>query len=216
MTIRPSGSLPSGFAVLRGRLTFANLTALLALFVALGGSSYAALALPKASVGAKQLKKNSVTSPKVKPGSLRLSDFRRSQRASLRGPQGLQGPKGDTGAPGAPGANGAPGPAGSAVAFAHVTAAGGVDATESKNVAAANVTHPVTGVYCFQNLSFTPRNAVASPSFLNPRMRTAAVLLGRVANCPPGTQVSITMVMPGGDGAPDDTNSDSDFMIAFN
>jgi hypothetical protein len=34
----------------------AMLVALLALFVALGGSSYAALQLPRASVGTKQLK----------------------------------------------------------------------------------------------------------------------------------------------------------------
>ena len=46
------------------RLWYANVVATLALFVALGGSSYAALNLPKASVGAKQLKKNSVTLPK--------------------------------------------------------------------------------------------------------------------------------------------------------
>jgi Collagen triple helix repeat (20 copies) len=103
------------------RLTFANVTALVALFVALGGSSYAALNLPKGSVGAKQLRKNAVTSPKVKPGSLLLSDFRRSQRAALRGlrgpqgPQGVQGPrgergekgdKGDSGAQGSPGLSG--------------------------------------------------------------------------------------------------------------
>lgn len=48
------------------RLSYANVIATLALFLALGGSSYAALNLPKASVGPKQLKKNSVTSPKVK------------------------------------------------------------------------------------------------------------------------------------------------------
>ena len=79
----------------------AMLVALLSLFVALGGSSYAALKLPKASVGPKQLKKNSVTSPKVKPGTLLLSDFKRSHRASLRGSQGVQGPQGLQGAAGA-------------------------------------------------------------------------------------------------------------------
>jgi hypothetical protein len=69
-------------------------------------------------VGSKQLKKDAVTSPKVKPGSLLLSDFRRSQRAALRGPQGPQGPqgvqgsrgekgdKGDTGTQGPPGLSG--------------------------------------------------------------------------------------------------------------
>jgi hypothetical protein len=84
----------------------ATVIAVLALFVALGGTSYAALQLPKGSVGAKQLKKNAVTSPKVKPGSLVLSDFRRSQRSRLRGPRGL------TGAQGAQGAQGLQGPAG--------------------------------------------------------------------------------------------------------
>jgi hypothetical protein len=39
---------------------------LIALFVALGGTSYAAIHLPKNSVGAKQLKKNAVTGPKIK------------------------------------------------------------------------------------------------------------------------------------------------------
>ena len=46
------------------RLSYANVIATLALFLALGGSSYAALNLPKASVGGTQLKKNSVTSPR--------------------------------------------------------------------------------------------------------------------------------------------------------
>lgn len=76
------------------RLSYANVIATLALFLALGGSSYAALNLPKASVGPKQLKKNSVTSPKVKRGSLMVSDFKASQRASLRGPAGPGGIEG--------------------------------------------------------------------------------------------------------------------------
>ncbi len=51
---------------LRGRLTFANVVSCLALFVALGGASYAALKPAKNSIGAKQLKKNAVTTAKVK------------------------------------------------------------------------------------------------------------------------------------------------------
>jgi hypothetical protein len=70
-----------------GRLSYANVIATVALFAALGGSSYAALNLPKASVGPKQLKKNSVTSPKVKRGLLLVSDLKASQRASLPGPR---------------------------------------------------------------------------------------------------------------------------------
>jgi hypothetical protein len=47
-----------------------NTIALLALFVALGGTTYAATALPKNSVGTKQLKKNAVTNPKIKNGAV--------------------------------------------------------------------------------------------------------------------------------------------------
>ena len=47
-----------------------NMLALIALFIALGGTTYAATALPKNSVGPKQLKKNAVTAPKIKAGSV--------------------------------------------------------------------------------------------------------------------------------------------------
>jgi hypothetical protein len=96
-------------AGLRSRLSYANVMATLALFVALGGSSYAALQLPRASVGTAQLEANAVTSPKVKPGSLMLSDFRRSERSRLRGARGRHGAQGP---PGTPGAQGVPGPEG--------------------------------------------------------------------------------------------------------
>jgi hypothetical protein len=47
----------------------------IALFVALGGISYAAFKLPKNSVGTKQLKKNAVNGAKVKDNSLTGSDI---------------------------------------------------------------------------------------------------------------------------------------------
>jgi hypothetical protein len=87
--------------------------ALLALFVALGGTGYAALQLPKNSVGAKQIRKgavknakiatNAVTGPKVKPGTLTSSDFRAG--TLLQGPRGERGERGPQGNPGA---NGSP------------------------------------------------------------------------------------------------------------
>ena len=56
----------------RGLLSFLrhNTIALLALFVALGGSAYAAAALPSNSVGTKQLKKSAVTAAKVKKNAI--------------------------------------------------------------------------------------------------------------------------------------------------
>jgi hypothetical protein len=75
------------------RLSYANVIATVALFAALGGSSYAALNLPKASVGPKQLKKNSVTSPKVKRGSLLVSDFKASNERACADRRALRAPE---------------------------------------------------------------------------------------------------------------------------
>jgi hypothetical protein len=55
---------------IRPRLTFANVISCLALFVALGGSAYAATQLKKNSVGSKQLKKNSVTAAKLRKNAI--------------------------------------------------------------------------------------------------------------------------------------------------
>jgi hypothetical protein len=102
------------------RLTYANVIATLALFVALGGSSYAAVELGKNSVkseniGKEQVKasdiaKNAVSSAKVKDASLLAKDFKSGQLPTgapgAIGPQGPQGPKGDRGLQGIPGLSG--------------------------------------------------------------------------------------------------------------
>jgi hypothetical protein len=75
--------------------------AFLALFIALSGTAYAAT-LPRNSVGTAQLKRNAVTSKKVKDRSLLAKDFKRGQLpAGARGAQGPQGIQGPQGAPGA-------------------------------------------------------------------------------------------------------------------
>ncbi|HET6997350.1 MAG TPA: hypothetical protein VFI03_02085 [Solirubrobacterales bacterium] len=96
---------------MRRHLSFANVTAVLALFVALGGVSYAAVVLPKNSVGTKQLKPSSVTSAKVADGSLQRGDFKAGQfPANPPGPKGAKGEKGEKGERGEPGPTGEPGP----------------------------------------------------------------------------------------------------------
>lgn len=83
------------------RLTYANVTATIALFIALGGSSYAALSLPRNSVGATQIRAGAVRSADVKNRSLRLADLSPQARSALRGQQGPVGPVGPAGAPAA-------------------------------------------------------------------------------------------------------------------
>ena len=84
----------------------------MALFVALGGASYAAIKIPKNSVGAAQIKKNAVTSTKVKDRSLLAKDFKAGQLP--RGEKGDAGPNGAAGLTGAAGPTGAAGAAGAA------------------------------------------------------------------------------------------------------
>ena len=85
-----------------------NAVGYVALMVALGGTSYAAVALPARSVGPTQLKANAVTSVKVKDRTLQLKDFKVGQVPA--GPAGERGPAGANGADGAGGATGAVGP----------------------------------------------------------------------------------------------------------
>src|SRR5207249_3628614 len=65
------------------RVTYANVTATLALFIALGGGSYAAVTLPSNSVGTKQLRKNAVTSSKVRDNSLSGADINEQKLARV-------------------------------------------------------------------------------------------------------------------------------------
>src|SRR4051812_7276159 len=80
---------------IRSHFTSAHLIAMLALFIALGGTTYAATHLSKNSVGSKQLRRNAVRSKHVKNHSLLKRDFKAGQL-----------PKGDKGDPGTPGATG--------------------------------------------------------------------------------------------------------------
>ena len=84
---------------MRRHITPSLIISVMALFVALGGASYAAIKIPKNSVGNTQLRKDAVTSTKVKDRSLLATDFRTGQL-----------PRGATGATGATGTAGAAGP----------------------------------------------------------------------------------------------------------
>ena len=94
-------------ARLRSKLSFANVTSVTALFVALGGTGYAAITLPKNSVGSAQIRSHAIGQSELKTGavtsralhnrSLTLSDISVSARAALKGSTGPQGPAGPAG-----------------------------------------------------------------------------------------------------------------------
>lgn len=139
-----------------------------ALFVALGGTGYAAGGGSSSDNGR----------PRAEAAARR---GRRGARRSVRGPRGFRGSPGTPGTPGAPGArggngaNGTPGPAGpqgpagapgpqgpagTAKAFAVVASDGRV--VRGSNITSANITRPVDGQYCLDlsGIGITDANAV--------------------------------------------------------
>lgn len=124
----------------------ALVVASIALVVALGGVSYAAVAIPK----------NSVRSAQVVNGSLQQADLSKKTIGALHGARGEQGPQGIQGAPGAAGAQGQqgiqgiPGPQGdkgdpATGTFAFGLMPGGF--VPAKSSGAVSVDHPGTGFY---------------------------------------------------------------------
>ena len=96
---------------LRAHISYANVMATIALFIALGGTSYAVTQLPRNSVSAQQIRTGAVRGAEIKNGAVRSSDIgnrsigvrdlSRATRESLRGQPGPPGPQGPTGPAGA-------------------------------------------------------------------------------------------------------------------
>jgi hypothetical protein len=102
-------------ALIRSNLTYANVMATLAVFIALGGSAFAAgYVITKSS----QIKDGAVTSSDVKNSSLTGLDIKDKSLSAadfgglLQGSQGAQGPQGTQGPQGVAGTKGDTGPRG--------------------------------------------------------------------------------------------------------
>lgn len=136
-----------------GRHIRSNVVAYLALFVALGGTSYAAANITSAqikngTIQGKDIKDGSVKSPDVGNGSLLAKDFKKGQIPA--------------GAKGATGATGPQGAAGSALGYAHINFDGSIDASRSKNVLKARLYGSGSpGTYCV-SFTFAPKNVSAT------------------------------------------------------
>jgi hypothetical protein len=131
----------------------AMVVALIALFVALGGTGYAATTLSAS-------------------GSDSATVAARRHRRSLRGPRGFRGKRGPQGPVGPVGPQGPQGPQGvpgSAKASAEISGDGSIVSGHALNITSANVTHTGTGTYCFDlsGIGITTSNAlpIASPDW---------------------------------------------------
>jgi hypothetical protein len=188
----PNRGRSLGRAIAGRRPSASLVISLVALFVALGGTSYAALTITgknvkNGSLTTKDIKNNSLTSADVHDRSLRLRDFRSGDL-----PKGQRGPTGPAGPAGAAGA------AGSAIAFARVGASGDVDAGVSKNVAAVAST-PGDGIYCLNDTAGTPKSIaltidISGADSRKSRISGSAVPAAVTAACPAPADIVVATV----------------------
>ena len=225
---------------LRQRATYANVTATLALFVALGGTSYAALTITGKNVkdgtltGA-DVADRSLTTRDVKNSSLLARDFKLGQLPAgapgppgpqgalgARGADGAAGPEGHEGPEGAPGVEGPEGPPGSAVAYATVRAGVlGVNVNPARTWGFESITRAATGRYCLKLLSgLDPSELTAlasvdrnyTPGSSNTYF-FAEVWIDAQPICPNGAEFAVlTSVMPAGGTVPNRQDSNE---VAF-
>jgi len=195
------------------RISPSLVISILALFVALSGTSYAVTVVTgknvrDGSLTGKDVKDNSLTSGDVRNGSLRLRDFRSGEltkgATGARGPAGPAGPAGAAGAPG------------SAIAFARVAATGDVDAGASKNIAAV-ATPAGDGLYCLNVTTGTPKSIaltidVSGADSRKSRISGSAVPAAVATSCPAGADIVVFTVQETG-GYPA-TATDLPFYVA--
>jgi hypothetical protein len=160
--------------------------AFLALFVALGGTSFAAA--------------NFINGKQIKPGSIPKNRLTNSAIRQLKGAKGAQGPPGQRGATGPQGIQGiqgipgTPGANGVAKAYARVGPNGQLDAANSKGI--TSVTAAGTSLLCFNLGGFKPSSVVAtieaySADAGHTNAAYGTIVGGRyvnsIASCPAGT-----------------------------
>jgi len=168
----------------RARLTYANVIATLALFLALGGGT--ALALGRNSVTTRELAKGAVKGRNVEPGKLKNKHMQdntlkggKIDESSLDSPVPL---------------------ADSPAAFARVRADATVTEGLSRDIVSANVTRPSDGIYCF-DLPFAPTGVQATPRVsATPDRIASGEVTGTpdgVPDCPGGSEAVVSIYSAG-------------------
>lgn len=161
------------------------IVALLALFVALGGTVYAA-----SSINGKTIKKNSLPGNRIKKKTVtgnRLKDN------TITGTQVNESTLGKV--PSATTADTAL--SANPPAYAHIFANGAVDTTDSLNIANGSVSHPEPGVYCLNSLGVKPHVILAEvDSGDGPGVTETSVLMSNFIACPPSSVAEIVTYNP--------------------
>ena len=169
----------------RARLSYANVAATLALFLALGGGT--ALALGRNSVTTRELANDAVKGRNVEEGKLKNKHMKddtlkgnKIDESSLDSPVPL---------------------ADSPAAFARVRADATVTEGLARDIASTNITRPSAGIYCF-DLPFAPTSVQATPRASGTPDRIASGEIAGtpdgVPNCPPTSEAEVNVYGTGG------------------
>ena len=185
----------------------AMVVATVALFIALGGAGYAAVSIPRNSVGTSQLKNFAVTPLKIQPGAIKTKKLRDNAVTTpkIADAAVTTSKIADGAVNSAKVLDGSLLPAdvvagfqipGMITAHARIMADGTLEPNQFRNIAQANIEHvAASGVYCFGGLTPAPTSAMVS--FDNAQVATAdldrvvsvAVFRGNVlADCGAGFQ----------------------------
>lgn len=205
--------------------------ATVALFIALGGAGYAAVSIPRNSVGTKQIKNFAVTPLKIQPGAIKTKKLRDNAVTTPKiADSAVTTPKiADGAVNSAKVLDGSLLPAdvvsgfqipGMITAHARIMADGTLEPNQFRNIAQANIEHvAASGIYCFGGLTPAPTSAMVS--FDNAAVATAdldrvvsvAVFRGIVlADCGAGFQQARVRI---NDTATTPTLADGRFFIWF-
>jgi hypothetical protein len=201
---------------LRSFLTYANVMATFAVFVALGGTSYA---VATGSIDGREIRNNTVRSKDIRNNDVTTRDLKNNSAGggdirndSLTGDDILESSLGTV--PSANSANTANTASSASTAttattagtattadprlFAHINPDGSVDATRSKQITSANISHdPNSGSYCISGLGFTPRTIVGTvDSEDSPGVLEATTIPGNFKFCPTTAQIELATFDP--------------------
>jgi hypothetical protein len=174
---------------IREHLSYANVMATLAVFIALGGGAWA-IAIGRNDVGSREISKSSVGTSELKDNKTKGKDVDESSLGQV--PSAATAESADT-ANTADRATTADPPL-----FAHINPDGSVDAARSRGIVSANLSHDTnSGSYCISGLDFTPRTIVGTvDSKASPGVLEASTIPGNFLFCPPTAQIELVTFDP--------------------
>ena len=164
------------------------IVALLALFVALGGTVYAA-----SSINGKSVKKNSLPGNRIKQKTVTGNRLKNNTVTGTQINEATLGkvPSATTADTATTALSANP------PAYAHILPNGSVDGGDALNITSANVTHPEAGVYCLSGLSIKPHVILAEvDSGDGPGVTETSVLMNNFIECPPSSNAEIVTYDP--------------------